>query len=72
MEEPKSVARIIRDYFEKKWEHEHEKGNLDVSKNIKHGVYSEVSPCLNEINDQRMFKIKIEQVDLKLMKYATY
>ena len=55
-------------YFEKKFNHENVRGNVDVSEDINSGLYSKTSPWLNEIDDQLMHNIDLEQVKLNPMK----
>ena len=40
---------------------------MDVSENTNRGIYSKVSPWLNEIDDNLISNIDLEQVNLNLM-----
>ena len=58
--------------FEKNCKHEQGRGNVDVSEDIKRGIYSKASLCINAIDYHWMSKIDIEQVNLNPMNTAEY
>ena len=53
--------------FEKKCKPDQGRGNVGVSEDTNHGVYSKASPCINAIDDRWMYKIDLEHVNLNLM-----
>ena len=69
-EESECTTRMSGDDFEKKCKHERGRGNVDLSEDTKHRIYSKSSPWINEIYYHWMPKIYLEQVDLNLMKTA--
>ena len=71
-EETEWITRMSGDEFEKKCKPEQGRGNVDVSEDTKHGLYSKASPWLNAIDEHWMSKIDLEQVNLILMKTAEH
>ena len=57
-----------REECDNKCKREQGRGNVDIFKNTKHGLYSKASPWINASYDNWMFKIDLEQVHTKLMK----
>ena len=57
--DPEFITRMIREYFEKKCCCEQVETDLDISEDIKQGLYSESFPWMNDINGNCMFNIDL-------------
>ena len=47
------------DYFEKKCKREKGRGNVNVSEDTNHGIYSKASPLLNAVGDDWISRIDL-------------
>ena len=68
--EPEWITRMGGEEFENKSKREQVRGNVEVSEDTKHRIYSKASQCINEIDDKWMSNIDFKQVNLNLTKTA--
>ena len=59
LEETEWTKSISGEEFEKKCKREQSRGNVDVSEDTKHGLYSKASPWINAIDDHWMSNIDL-------------